>query len=206
MIDLEQYKKVLDSGLLLDHYLILCQLRDGKEPAKTRRVTGFINLLNKKGYIEDGILTEKALDLVHMVIPISTTTTTTMQPVSVKANADFAKWVSNLHNRCQNKLLELTGKKQVRDRIDKTVYSFLPNPTDLGRVLLRVITAYRLDDYDKIEKCIISYIIQCHQARNWFPLLQYYIMKDNTSRLVTDMQSEEENSNNNEDKSTQTFV
>lgn len=207
MIDVRQYRKILDSGLLLDHYLILCQLRDGKEPTKTKRTLGFVNLLNKKGYIDEGILTEKALELVEMDItltPASTTTTTTLSPH--KERQDFGLWVASLHGKCQAKLLELTGKKQIRDRMGTTVYSFLPNPTDLGRVLLRAITAYRLTDYDKIEKCILSYIHQCYQAKKWFPLLQYYIMKDNTSRLVTDMESEEENTQESNDNNTQTFV
>jgi hypothetical protein len=179
-------------------------MRDGNEPTKTKRITGFINLLNKKGYIDEGSLTQKAVSLLEE--EVSTTSTTTMREFSTKEKRAFDLWVAMLHNKCQTKLLALTGKRQVRDRIDKTVYSFLPNPTDLGRVLLRVVTAYKLTDYDKIEKCILSYISQCHQARNWFPLLQYYIMKDNTSRLVTDLQSGEENNESNENDSTQTFV
>ena len=50
-------------------------------------------------------------------------------------------------------------------------------------------TAYKLSDLDKIEKTIISYINKCATSKSWFPILQYYIFKNNMSTMVTDMEN-----------------
>lgn len=212
MIDLKKYKKILDSGLLLDHYLVLCQIRDGAEILKNRRTQGFINLLNKKGYIDEGTLTDVANDLISdsPTIVTSVSTTTTIESSGtlrdyVDSQFDYGGWVVNLHKKCQNKLVELTGKSQVRDKIDRKTYPFLPNATDLGKVLYRAIVAYKLTDMDKIEKCILSYIDKCHRARNWFPILGYYVMKMGVSQMVTDMESIDDDDKG-DGKSLQKFV
>ncbi len=139
-------------------------------------------LILKKEYLEGGILTEKGLALledVEMEIGVQSTSTGTK-------NDDFGIWIQGLHKRCQDKLVELTGSKQVRDKIDKKSYPFLPNAIDLGKVLYKVITSYKVHDYERIEKCIMNYIEKCANAHNWFPILQYYILKNNKSSLVTD--------------------
>lgn len=178
MISESKYNEILSNGLIMDHYLILLSLRDKKQPFNSKRFQGFINLLQKKGLINtDYSLTEKGQLLVGK---------------ENKAETSFSAWVTQLHINCQNKLQELTGKKQVRDKIKNISYSFLPNPTDLAKSLSKVVLTYKISNFEKIEKTIMSYIEKCNNERNWFPVLQYYISKDNTSRLVTDMESEEE--------------
>jgi hypothetical protein len=199
MIDIQQYEKILNSGLLLDHYLVLCNIRDGREQPKSKRIQGFINLLSKKGYLEDGTLTLKGAELTDLrTLEITktsstTTTTTTVQEESSfveETQLDFAEWVKVLHKKCQSKIHALRGTKQIRDKIQGKSYSFLPNSTDLMKVLYRVITIYKLQDFDAIERCILGYIEKCHRANNWFPILQYYIMKDKFSKLVTDLEDD----------------
>lgn len=187
MISLEQYKKILDSGLLLDHYLCLCSIRDGRELPTSKRITGFTNLLNKKGYIEDGLLTEKAVELIdsQSIVVVSN--------VEIDRNKfDFGGWVLNLHKKLQDRLVELTGRKQVTakiNRTDKKGYPFLCNATDLGRKLQVVIRNYNLKDVDLIEKALLSHIENCNNGNEWFPLIKYYISKDSTSQMVTEMES-----------------
>ncbi len=48
---------------------------------------------------------------------------------------------------------------------------------------------YKLKDMDKIERALMQHIEKCNRARNWFPLMKYYIMKNGTSEMVTDMDS-----------------
>lgn len=184
MINLQKYKQILDSGLLLDHYQALLAIRDNTELPTSRRVKGFINLLEKKGYICEGILTEKAFE----IMGLSTTTSTTTEVRSQK-EIDFSVWIDKLHAKCQTRLIELTGTKQIRGKVNGKSYPFLPNSIDLGRVLVRVITAYKIQDYDKIEKVILRHIENCHQANSFFPLINYYIMKNNMSQMVTDMEN-----------------
>lgn len=186
MINVDKYKKILDSGLLLDHYYLLCNIRDGGEIPKSKRILGFINLLNKKGFIED----DKLTDLAMVLIDDSTTTTTTTDIVTETENkqVDFIEWVKDLHLRLQDKLVELTGNKQVRGKIGSVPYSFLPNPTDLGKVLSKVIVQYKLKDLGAIERCMFRHVERCNSKNHWFPIMGYYILKNNQSLLVTDLE------------------
>jgi hypothetical protein len=193
MINIEKYNKILSTGLLLDHFILLCNIKDKKDSIKNKRIGGFYNLLCKKGYIEEGVVTEKGLELVgdDAVVLMKTIVTldNTTKPLE---EFDYATWVIELHKKCQNKLLELTGKRQIRDSINNKFYPFLPNSTDLGRALLRAITAYKLSDFDTMEKTILNYIEKCFKAKSWFPILGYYIIKNNSSTMVTDMESIDE--------------
>lgn len=200
MINDEKYNEVLDSGLILDHYMLLCNIKNGGSVSKNKRIQGFINLLEKKEYLEEGVLTDKGLALledVEMEVGV--------QSATGEKNDDFGIWIQGLHKRCQDKLVELTGSKQVRDKIDKKSYPFLPNAIDLGKVLYKVISAYKVKDYERIEKCIMSYIEKCANAGNWFPILQYYILKNNKSSLITDCEGIDDEETQ-KPKSSQKFV
>lgn len=192
MIETSLYKKILDQGLLLDHYVVLCNIRDKSVP-DWKRISGFINLLHKKGYLEEGELTPLAVALLEgRPEPL-------VQPVEEKkidSDFDYADWIIGLHKRLETKISELTGKKQVRDSVrGGKPYSFLPNSTDLGKVLLKVIRSYGLRDLDKIERCLMKHIEECSRKGSWFPLMQYYILKDKMSTLVTDIDTVDEESN-----------
>lgn len=203
MISLETYKKVLDNGLLLDHYVILCNIRDGVEMPKSRRIDGFINLLNKKGYIDDGALTEKAFDIIdlHPVMIVK-------QECIETPKFDFVGWAVNLHMKCKSKIIELTGKKQVTSKIkstDKKGWPFMPNIDDFSNRLFTTIQKYKLKDMDVIEKAILNHIDTCSSTNNWFPLMKYYIHKQGEgSNMVTDIENGIEVKESS--KSTQKFV
>jgi hypothetical protein len=194
MIDIEKYNMILDEGLLLDHYMVLCDIRDGKAILNNKRVQGFINLLHKKGYIEEGILTEKAGRLLGGIPESKGLVIEEVQktPKVSKEKTSFYDWVIALHKKCEDKLFEKTGRRQVRPRIDGKPYSFLPNPTDLGKVIWRAVENYKLRDLEKIEVTILRYMDKCAKANNWFPILGYYIMKNSMSTMVTDMESDED--------------
>lgn len=104
----------------------------------------------------------------------------------VKTNINFDK----LHEKLQNKLLVLTGKKQ---KVLQGRYSFLINKQDLQTKLLKVSKKYKLNDWDKIEKLLLQYIDKCNEA-NWqfVNLIEYYIEKNNASKLVSDYNNYEE--------------
>lgn len=208
MIDNEKYREVLDSGLLLDHYFVLLNIKNGVKLTESKRVLGFINLLTKKEYLTDEQeLTEKGLQLIsgeEIPQPRSSLLDRVNNRIQTQLLADFAMWASGLHERLQAKLMELTGKKQVIAKIDKKSYSFLPNTTDLGKVLRKTMTVYKIDDRAKIEDTIMKYIDKCYQANNWFPLLMYYINKNGVSNLVTDMENPDETDEGY--KSSQKFV
>jgi len=186
MIDDKKYHEILDDGLTLDHYVLLCNIKNGVKSLGNKRIQGFLNLLIKKGYIENDELTEKGIDLVE--------------------NCDFPKIIEEkgesialttrigrMHKKCEDKIFELTGLRQVRASIKKdakTSIAFLCNVRDFSAKIQKAMKLYRLKDYDKIERTLINHIERCHAIDNWFPLMHYYILKDNFSQMVTDLESE----------------
>lgn len=185
MIEDEKYEELLSSGLSLDHYFLLCNIQRGIQPIPNRRIQGFMNLLNKKEYIKDDAITQKALDLIGNLgeIPKKVSETYT----------NFQVWVKDLHEACQQLLIDLTGKKQVIDRIGKgKAFPFLPNLSDFSNKLSKAISQYKLKDLEKVRKTVLRHITNCSDAKSWFPLMQYYILKDGSSQMVTDMDTIED--------------
>lgn len=189
IIQEEKYKEVLESGLLLDHYFILCNIKNGKKLVNTKRIQGFINLLTKKGYLEGENLTEAGLTLVEDCGLAELVPTATEDGNNQKV--DYDTWVLALHRKCQDKLYDLTKQRQIRAKIEKKTYPFLPNATDLKKVLAKTIMLYKLKDYEKIEKTILKYITNCVSENEFFPLVQYYILKNGASQMVTDLEAPE---------------
>ena len=191
MINVEKYQEVLDTGLTLDHYHVLMMLRNDGVLPSSKRIQGFLNLLNKKGYIEDGQLTIQAISLVESYIVTTTTCTTTAPVRDEEGRIDFKKWSKELHTKCQDRLKELTGKIQVQSKINPKDrgWPFLCNSYDLEKKIYRIIAVYKLKDLDAIEKTLISYITACCNKNQFFPLVKYYISKDGESQLVTEMES-----------------
>lgn len=194
MIDVKQYERILDAGLLLDHYFLLCDVQNGRQLLNRKRVQGFHNLLCKKGYIEDGVLTDLALKLLDCDVLVGARPSVRFveEEEVEEDNFDYAEWVINLHRKCVACIMKATGKRQARPVIEGVTYSFLPNATDLGSSILRAIKKYNLKDYDKIEKCILKFVNKCAKSGKWYPLLNYYIIKEQKgkatiSKMATDM-------------------
>jgi hypothetical protein len=187
MIKDEKYKEVLDNGLLLDHYFLLCNVRDGVKLTDNKRIQGFVNLLTKKGYIQDDRITTKGLELIAGQESGEVNLPATLRKKTEEL-VDFASWVQGLHVRLQDKLAQKTGYRQVRDKINGKPYSFLPNSTDLGKVLHKTMATYKLKDRDKIEKALMDHIENCARNASWFPIMGYYIMKNGTSKMVDDIE------------------
>jgi len=97
---------------------------------------------------------------------------------------------SELHKKLQDKLVELTSKKQ---KVLQGKYSYLPNVADFTTKLSKVVKKYKLDDWEKLSLCLIRYVEQCHkQDWKYCTLLGYYIEKSGLSQLATDYDNYEE--------------
>lgn len=203
MINIEKYTSILEEGLLLDHYSLLCSIRNEEELSKSKRIQGFINLLTKKGYLLSGKLTTKAVELIEGDIIVSKSTiepkivTKTLSKTTTVTD-DYLEWTRVLHQKLQDKLVEKTGKRQARAVVKGTAYSFFPNYTDFSKVLLKVIVTYKLKDFGKIDKCLMRFLDRKIRENSWFPLLNYYMLKDGYSNLVTDMENTEEGEESND--------
>lgn len=99
-------------------------------------------------------------------------------------------YFDNLHTKLQDKLYNLTGKKQ---NMLQGKYAFLCNKSDLQKRLAKVIKDYKLKDLDKIEKILLNYVTKCVATRfDKVHLIQYFIIKDGNSILATIYENYEE--------------
>lgn len=134
----------------------------------------------KNAYTADKLIYQKVLDNsteCPSIIALG------QQPKEPKYPTDF----TYLHEILQNKLVELTGKKQIRIEIKGTKYSFLPNAKDLTKRLISVCKSHKLTDIKKVEQCLIAHVTKLKP-----PMVEYYIVRDGISRLASDYADWEE--------------
>lgn len=194
MIDEDKYKEIIESGLLIDHFLLLCNIYNGVIPLQHKRIQGFINLLMKKEYLDDEMkLTDKGIYLIADC--------NTLSCDKPKSDATLA----SIYIKCKAKILEITGKTQVRGKIQSKSYPFLPNALDFEKRLKKVISMYKLKDLALVESTLLKFIEKRNEENNWFPTLQYYIFKDGSSQLVTDLENVDDEEETGY-KSTQKFI
>lgn len=162
------------------------------EPQYEVLILSEITEMTMMTYSKDWILKEIknasiADKIVYQNVLANSTECTTPQIISLGHEPKETKYPTDftyLHEKLQNKLVELVGKKQYRIEIKGTKYSFLPNATDLSTKLVKVCKKYNLTDINKVEKCLMA-----HLSKLKAPLLDYYIMKDNISRLAADYET-----------------
>lgn len=185
MIGDDVYNQILEDGLLLDHYYVLCRMKNGEKPVSSRRVQGFINLLTKKEYLKDDQLTEKAELLVENCATMS------VPPLPI--SEDFTKWITELHIKCRDKIKKLTDRNQAYIKVNNVDYPYLPGVTDLGKKLEKFIRVYKHSDREKIEKCLLRHCDTRNQK------MIYYIMREKEN-AKSDLASDYENFEDLEDK------
>jgi hypothetical protein len=136
--------------------------------------------LEKKGYLTNtNLLTQLALNLLLDLKPV--------EELKADPVSKFSEWVIGLHGRLQQRVKDLTGKKQ---KVLGERYSFLCNAKDLEKKLKSVISKHKLVDYTLIERTLLKYVDKCNAAKWQFTtLIEYYIEKNDMSKLVTDMDS-----------------
>ena len=166
-------KKILESPITILDFLILESIANnlGDDYVNDLSLIGHIEFLRKEELISDNYkLTLKGKTLLEGFNRLET-----------KSSNNF---FTNLHKKLQDKLVELTGKKQ---KLLQGKYGFIPNEKDLTLRLQKVIKKYSLEDLDKVEKVLLSYIEKSYRARfEYVNTVEYYILKNDSSRLATD--------------------
>lgn len=188
MITKDKFEQLMKENLSSDHYWVLREINEGRSPGDSKRVKGLISLLEKKGYLLEGILTEKATDLVREE----------QQPVPVVdekgREESFDTWVERLQANLKAKLREHIGKEQVKGF--GNVYFIPSNITDLRTFLERFHRKYKLlkkENLEKIEKILLKHVDECARKREFAPAVLYFIIKDGTpSRLAAALESYKE--------------
>lgn len=172
----ELLKKILNSPITILDYLILEQIANN----------------TAKEFVEgDNIRIKGQLDFLKLQEFVSNNNKLTLtgktlldQLQKEEVSSDF---YGNLHKNLQEKMISITGKKQ---KMLQGKYAFLPNEKDLKLRLQKVIKEYKLNDLQKIEKVLLLYIEKCNKARfEYTSTVEYYILKDKSSRLATDYEN-----------------
>lgn len=170
-LNFEKIKKILNNSLSIDDYIILKSIEENKLKELLSWKQYDLTNLQISGYltISTNFLTEKAKNLLKEV------------------EKDNVNKYETLHKSLQNKLIELTGKKQKVITIERKPYYFLCNLKDFENKLSKTIVKYSLTDWSKIEKCLLLYIERCHKE-GWKmnQLVTYYISKNEVSKLCDD--------------------
>ncbi len=170
----ELIKKILNSPITILDYLILEHIANNtaKEIIENEKIFNHVSYLKTQEFVSDNNkLTLKGKELLD-------------QLQKEEINTDF---YNNLHNNLQQKMISLIGKKQ---KMLQGKYAFIPNPKDLKLRLQKVIKEYQLNDIQKVEKILLLYVEKCNKARfEYTPTLEYYVWKNNSSRLATDYEN-----------------
>lgn len=95
-----------------------------------------------------------------------------------KLNApDENDFFERLHKRLQEKMVELTGRKQ---KLVSDKYAFLPNAIDLKNRLIEMSKRYKIEDWTKVEKILIQHVETSNKARfDKVRLIKYYVLGQN---------------------------
>lgn len=201
MINTAVYDRLLQCGLSLDHYFVLRAVQLGEPLPTHRRVTGFRNVLELRGYLLGTLLTEKGAELLREDVwgspPVPVAVPVYPLPVREEPES-FNQWVLSLQARLKARLKELTGRVQIQAKDDngKPKWDFMPGTLDLHKRLADVMKQYGLTDRERIEKILLRHIEDCHSTGEWKPLLLYYIWKQNVgSRLASSYETFEDQKN-----------
>jgi hypothetical protein len=160
MTNIEQ---LFASGLDFNHLYILQNLNSLPD---INKIIGWYELLKKRDYIsDDGMLTEKGNYVISLFEKEpenfnnnAMSTIIDKKPEIVNNNLQtFSQWVASLHNKLQNKLIELTGSKNVNITFNGQRYPYLCNVVDLEGKLKKAIGRYKMEDLNKIEKCLLKH-------------------------------------------------
>ena len=163
-------KFLFASGLDFNHLFVLQNLNNLPE---INKVIGWYELLKKRDYItEDGILTQKSQQLISLFLKKDENFI--KSEIKEESKLTFSQWVAELHTKLQNKILELTGSKQVNLIFDgkPTKHPYFCSVVDLEGKLKKFISRYKMEDLKRIEHLLLKHC----EVRN--QKLMRYILRE----------------------------
>lgn len=185
---IQKFQNLLEKGWSLDHIFILENIASLADNNGFPRGAALLQTLFRKGMVSESYtITELGKQLLEYanneeIVEIVKTT-----------KPKIAEGIESLHKKLEDRIVALTGKKQIRVNVLGKTYPFLCNEQDLEARIRKVMIKYKLTDFQKIEDCLLGYIESCHKRKSYSPLIIYYIVKTRdgveTSQMVTDIRS-----------------
>ncbi len=169
----EKIVKIIEKGLNCNQYITLVLLKNNEIDLAGKTYEGLEMIIN--GW----------LNISHSLTPKATKFLEEMEGKQEEIKS--YNYYQVLYNTLQAKMTELTGKKQ---KLLQGKYYFMPSYIDFQSKLSKVVKKYKLSDWNKVEKVLISYICRANKARfEMMPLLGYYIEKNGNSQLASEYEN-----------------
>jgi len=182
-MNLAKMEGIIERGYDLNIVSLLYMLKGGESiDSKNLKIQAFKQMMERKGLILDGVVSLAGEELLKFL----------EEGTEPTKEIEKVQGLEELYDRVVERLIALTGKKQMRVEIYGKTYNYLPNKYDFTTRLKKTINKYKLNDTEKLEKVIIRNIENCHKKNKWYPLLMYYFTKDDVSTLATDYEAWEE--------------
>jgi hypothetical protein len=183
-----KFISLVERGWSLDHIFILENLEDVAPLINFPRGASLLQTLLRKGMIDEkDSITQDGRNLLEFSVNEN------IEEPKKEAKIKAVDGIEGLHKKLEDRILALTGKKQVKAAILGKNYPFLCNAQDLMARIKKVMVKYKLNDFQAIEDCLLGYIETCYKRGKWYPLIAYYIIKQKEgiegSQMVTDMRS-----------------
>lgn len=176
-MNLEKLEKVMEKGFDLNIIALLHVAKNGENlKSELPKIQAIIQMMERKELILEGRITQKGEEVLKYAEGEG----------EIVKEQEKVNSLEDVYNRVQNRIFELTGKKQIRTEIFGKTYSYFPSKYDFVNRLKKVINKYKLSDLEKVEKVILRNIESCHKKNKWYPLLVYYMVKDEISPLSSD--------------------
>lgn len=183
-MNLKKMEEIIEKGIDLNICSLLYIIREeGPINTQVPKIEAIVNMMERKGLIKEGRITSDGEDIIKFL-------ESGEAPVKEKSKIED---IEGIYDRLQAKLLELTGNKQKKVDIFGKTYNYFPGKYDFVQRFRKVVNKYKIKDYAKAEKVLLHNLEVCKKTNKWYPLLIYYLVKDDISVFATDYESWEEN-------------
>lgn len=180
---LKKMEEILEAGYDINIVALLYIYKEGgMTGSMNEKIAGYVGMMERKGLLIGGRITGAGEELLEMY----------EGGVTVTKEEKKQKNLEEIFDKVQERLIALTGKRQIRTDIFGKAYNYLPSKYDFITRLKGVVNKYKLKDLEKIEKILINVIEKCHKTGKWFPLMVYYMTKNEVSTLASDYEGWEE--------------
>jgi len=182
-MNLEKLEKIMEKGFDLNIIALLYICKQGESLISANdKIKALVGMMERKGLIMEGRITASGEELLGYI----------EEKGEIIKEKEKTSSLEDLYDKVIAKVEELTGKKQIRTEIYGKTYSYLPGKYDFVSRLRKVANKYSLTNMTILEETIIRNIERCYKTKKWYPLLVYYMVKDDVSPLAADYQNWEE--------------
>lgn len=176
-MNIKYMEKIMEKGYDLNIIALLYMFKGGEETGTgNEKIQAIISLMERKGLILEGRITASGEELLKFAEGDS----------KLVKEKEKIMDLEGIYDRMMQRVEELTGKKQVRTEIFGKTYSYFPSKYDFVTRLKKVVNKYGLTNMTILESTIMANVEKCHKTKKWYPLLVYYMTKDDVSPLAAD--------------------